>query len=157
MQNNENQNQDQAKTKPDFLTDRIKYIKGLKSKTEQQELLVLLAETANRTDSDEKKLKVLVRAEQAAVKAQKARIDAARVINAGKESSKKLEDRKKVLIGAMVLHNIEIGRAVVLSDASALRTELDKFLTRPGDRDVFGLAPLPERSGPGPAHNEFGL
>ena len=37
----------------EWLNDRVKYLKGLKSKSEQQELLVLLAEKTNRTTQDD--------------------------------------------------------------------------------------------------------
>jgi hypothetical protein len=39
-----------------WLKDRVAYLKGLKSRSEQQELLVLLAEKANRNAQDDKKL-----------------------------------------------------------------------------------------------------
>jgi hypothetical protein len=41
----------------EWLKDRVAYLKGLKSRNEQQELLVLLAEKANRNAQDDKKLK----------------------------------------------------------------------------------------------------
>jgi len=61
--------------------DRVKYLKGLKSKSEQQELLVLLAEKPNRTAQDDKKFNAIIRAEKASQRATKARQDAARLIN----------------------------------------------------------------------------
>ena len=39
-----------------WLKDRVAYLKGLKSRNEQQELLVLLAEKSNRNTQDDKKL-----------------------------------------------------------------------------------------------------
>lgn len=77
----------------DWLQDRVAYLKGLKSPSDQQSLLVLLAEKQQRTSQDEKKLVALVRAEKASVKAAKARQDAANLINAEKKAAKEA-DRK---------------------------------------------------------------
>ncbi|MCP4820989.1 MAG: conjugal transfer protein TraD [Shimia sp.] len=77
----------------DWLQDRVAYLKGLKSPSDQQSLLVLLAEKQQRTSQDEKKLAALVRAEKASVKAAKARQDAANLINAEKKAAKEA-DRK---------------------------------------------------------------
>jgi hypothetical protein len=49
----------------EWINDRIKYLKGLKSRNEQQELLVLLAEKPNRTAQDDKKFNTIIRAEKA--------------------------------------------------------------------------------------------
>jgi Conjugal transfer protein TraD len=65
----------------EWLTDKVKYIKGLKSRNEQQEFLVLLAEKPNRTAQDDKKFNAIIRAEKSSLRATKARQDAARLIN----------------------------------------------------------------------------
>ena len=65
----------------EWLKDRVAYLKGLKSKNEQQELLVLLAEKTNRTTQDDKKFNAIIRAEKASQRATKARQEAARLIN----------------------------------------------------------------------------
>ena len=65
----------------EWLNDRVKYLKGFKSRNEQQELLVLLAEKPNRTAQDDKKFNAIIRAEKASQRATKARQDAARLIN----------------------------------------------------------------------------
>jgi len=44
-----------------WLKDRVAYLKGLKSRNEQQELLVLLAEKSNRNAQDDKKLNAIVK------------------------------------------------------------------------------------------------
>lgn len=77
----------------DWLQDRVAYLKGLKSPSDQQALLVMLAEKQQRTPQDEKKLAALVRAEKASVKAAKARQDVANIINAEKKAAKEA-DRK---------------------------------------------------------------
>lgn len=70
------------KKERDWLGDRIKHIKGLKSPNDQQALLVALAEKDNRSDLEEKKLAALIRAERASVRAMKARQEAASLIYA---------------------------------------------------------------------------
>ena len=74
-----------------WLKDRVAYLKGLKSRNEQQELLVLLAEKTNRTAHDDKKLNAIVKAEKASFRATKARQDAANLINAEKNAAAKAE------------------------------------------------------------------
>ena len=75
----------------EWLDDRVKYLKGLKSKNEQQELLVLLAEKPNRTAQDDKKFNAIIRAEKASLRATKARQDAANLINTEKKAAAKAE------------------------------------------------------------------
>ncbi|NKK61846.1 mobilization protein [Rhizobium leguminosarum bv. viciae] len=50
-----------------------------------------------------------------------------------------IDTRRKVLIGALVLHRLENDRDVQIGGGLAewLRRELPKFLTRDGDRDLF--------------------
>ncbi|WP_265498905.1 conjugal transfer protein TraD [Providencia rustigianii] len=61
-----------------WAADRVLYIRGLKSPNEQQRLMVLLTEKADKTAQDVKTLSLLIQAEQAAEKAQEAR---AKVMN----------------------------------------------------------------------------
>jgi hypothetical protein len=69
-----------------WLNDRIAFLKALKTRTEQQELLVLLAENKERSALDGKKLAALVKAEKASIRANKARQDAANLINSEKRA-----------------------------------------------------------------------
>jgi hypothetical protein len=78
-----------------WLTDRVAHLKGLKTRSDQQELLVLLAEKANRTPQDDKKLVVLAKAEKAAIRAAKARMEAANLINGEKKAAKADERRAR--------------------------------------------------------------
>lgn len=70
----------------EWVKDRIAFLKGLKSRTEQQELFVILSEKSDRTAHDEKKLAALVKAEKAIIRANKARQDAANLINSEKKA-----------------------------------------------------------------------
>lgn len=74
--------------------DRIAYIKGLKSPSDHQKMLVLLAEKPERTSEDERKIAVLWKAERAAMKAQAAKADVARIMNAEKLAARKARDRE---------------------------------------------------------------
>lgn len=78
-----------------WLKDRVAHLKGLKTRSDQQELLVVLAEKQNRTPQDEKKLAVLAKAEKAAIRAAKARLDAANLINSEKKAAKEEERRTR--------------------------------------------------------------
>ena len=78
-----------------WLHDRVTYLKGLKSRNDQQELLVILAEKITRTSHDEKTLAVLIRAEKASIKAVKARQDAAHLINAEKKAEREAERKAR--------------------------------------------------------------
>ena len=56
-----------------WLKDRVAYLKGLKSRNEQQELLVFMAKKANRNAHDNKKINAIVKAEKASLRETKAR------------------------------------------------------------------------------------
>ena len=75
----------------EWLKDRVAYLKGLKSRNEQQELLVLLAEKSNRNTQEDKKLNAIVKAEKAGLRATKARQEVANLINAEKKTVAKAE------------------------------------------------------------------
>lgn len=77
-----------------WITERLAYLRGLKSPNDQQRLFMLLADKTERTADDNRKLAALVKAEKAAERAQKARANAARIINAEKEAARKARDRE---------------------------------------------------------------
>ena len=78
-----------------WLTARVAYLQGLKSLSDQQELMVMLAEKDNRTPLDEKKLAALVRAEKASVRAAKARQEATNMINAERKTAAEAERKAR--------------------------------------------------------------
>ncbi|GGM30867.1 hypothetical protein GCM10009425_46870 [Pseudomonas asuensis] len=78
----------------EWLDSRIAYIEGLKSPTDSQRLLVMLARKNDRSTEEARKLALLVRAEKAEVRAQKAKADVARVMNAEKLKARKARDRE---------------------------------------------------------------
>lgn len=85
-----------------WLTERLDYLRGLKAPTDQQRLLLLLADKPNRTADDNRKIAALSRAEKAAQRAQKARAEAARIINAEKASERKARDHELYLSAGLL-------------------------------------------------------
>ena len=77
----------------EWLMNRVAFLKGLKSSTEPQQLLVLLAEKPDRSAADNQLLAALVRLEQANDRAAQARLAAAKLIQSSKRRSVK-EERK---------------------------------------------------------------
>ncbi len=84
----------------DWVNNRVLYLKGLKSRTEQQNILIELFDKQHRTPQDDKKLNVLVRAEKAIERANKAKQAASNLIQATK-TGKPTMDKDK-LLGALL-------------------------------------------------------
>lgn len=84
----------ELKMQDKWVEERIAYIRGLKSPNEHQQLLVELANKPKLSTDELRKLSVLVRAEKAAEKAQKAKASAARIVNAEKKAERKKRDRE---------------------------------------------------------------
>ena len=78
----------------EWLSAKIAYINGLKSPSEQQRLLVLLAEKKNRTTTDEKTLSALIRAEKTAEKAAAAKARVAAERKAAARAERKARDHE---------------------------------------------------------------
>ena len=87
----------------EWLTIRTAYLNGLKSPNDQQRLLLALAEKTDHTADDKRKLAALVRAEKAADRAQRARADAARIINVGKDKEQKARDHELYKSGGLLI------------------------------------------------------
>ena len=83
---------DNTMTQDKWLAERLAYLRGLKAPSDQQRLLLMLADKPDHTAEDGRKMAALVRAEKTAERAQKARADAARIINAEKAAERKARD-----------------------------------------------------------------
>jgi predicted ATP-dependent protease len=121
-----------------WLASRVSYLKALKSRSDQQELLVLLAEKTDRTPKDEKNLAALVKAEKANVRAAKARQEAANLINA---------ERKAVAEAERKARTYEMIQAAgLLSLAGLLDTKTGKPLLDRGELlgALLGLSKVPQ-------------
>jgi len=79
----------------EWLTNRVAYLKRLKTRTEPQQLLVLLAEKPDRSAADNQILAALTRLEQANDRAAQARVAAAKLIRDGKRQSAKAERKAR--------------------------------------------------------------
>lgn len=76
-------------------------------------------------------------------KAKKRRMEAAKKA-AENKAQRKLETRKKILLGAIVMGRMEKNPDFKAQWIAALNREL----TRADDRELFGLTPLPEPAKP---------
>jgi hypothetical protein len=80
--------------KDEWTKARAEYIRGLKTPSDQQRLLLLLSDKNEQSNEDKRKLAALVRAEKAAERALKAKASASRIVNADKEATRKSRDRE---------------------------------------------------------------
>lgn len=83
-----------------FLEKLVTRFKAYKSPNDTQRLIIVLGEKQERSDDDNKKLAVLMRAEKKSAELMKARAATNLIINAEKTEARKLETRKKVIWGA---------------------------------------------------------
>lgn len=88
---------DMANINTDYLDDLVKRFKGFKSPNDTQQLIIILGEKDNRSDDDNRKLAVLMKAERKADQLAKARADARRMIDADKAKARKAEIRRKLI------------------------------------------------------------
>lgn len=93
---------DMATINTDYLDDLVKRFKGFKSPNDTQQLIIILGEKDNRSEDDNRKLAVLMKAERKADQLAKARADARRMIDADKAKARKAEVRRKMIwMGAL--------------------------------------------------------
>ena len=88
---------DMATINTDYLDDLVKRFKGFKSPNDTQQLIIILGEKDNRSEDDNRKLAVLMKAERKADQLAKARADARRMIDADKAKARKAETRRKLI------------------------------------------------------------
>ncbi|WP_296274570.1 hypothetical protein [Psychrobacter sp. UBA6730] len=86
-----------ANINTDYLDDLVKRFKGFKSPNDTQQLIIILGEKDNRSEDDNRKLAVLMKAERKADQLAKARADARRMIDADKAKARKAEVRRKMI------------------------------------------------------------
>lgn len=85
-----------------WIDEHLAMLKGMKARSEQQELLLLLAEKRERTKEEQKQLDVLLRAEKAQVQAKKAARDAADLLGARKEAERKARNHRLIQQGVLI-------------------------------------------------------
>ncbi|HHQ8368395.1 TPA: conjugal transfer protein TraD [Salmonella enterica subsp. diarizonae] len=79
----------------EWLEQKIAYINGLKSPTEQQRLMILLAEKNARTANEEKTLSAIIRAEKASERATAARAKVNAMISAERKAAARTERKAR--------------------------------------------------------------
>ena len=79
----------------EWLQNRVTFLKGLKARSEPQQLLLLLAEQPDRSAADNQLLAALVRLEQANDRAAQARVAAAKLIQSSKRQSQRAERKAR--------------------------------------------------------------
>lgn len=125
----------------DWLNARLAYLRGLKAPSDHQRLLLLLEDKPQRTQEDERKLAALVRAEKAAERAQKARANAARIVNRERIVERKARDRELYnAAGLMILAGLVDSRTgmPVLDRGELLGALLELAKVLPDDRRRSG-------------------
>lgn len=121
----------------EWLKGRLAYLRGLKAPSDHQRLLLLLVDIPERSAEDERKLLALVRAEKAADRAQKARANAARVVNREKIVERKARDRELYnAAGLMILAGLVDSRTgmPVLDRGELLGALMELARVPPEDR-----------------------
>ena len=86
----------------DYLDNLVQRFKGFKSPNDTQKLIILLGEKDNRSDDDNRKLSVLLKAERKADQLVKARADARRLIDAEKGKQRKARTRRMMILASAV-------------------------------------------------------
>ena len=86
----------------DYLDNLVQRFKGFKSPNDTQKLIILLGEKDNRSDDDNRKLSVLLKAEKKADQLFKARADARRSIDAEKGRQRKARTRRMMILASAV-------------------------------------------------------
>src|SRR5471030_307166 len=81
--------------KDEWLSQRVAFIKSLKSPSTQQKLIVLLSEKPSLELAEKKKLSVLIRAEKAQQRAVETRAKATALLNAEKREETKAERKAR--------------------------------------------------------------
>ena len=84
----------------DYLYSLVTRFKSYKKPNDTQKLIITLGELQERSNDDDRKLSVLLRAEKKADDLVKARAATQRIMNAEKIAERKLETRKKVIWGS---------------------------------------------------------
>lgn len=84
-----------------WLVERVKYLRRLKAPSEQQRLLILLAEKPDRSPAEGRKLAVLVRAEKADERLGQLRASAARVVSEEKAAARKARNHRLIQQGLL--------------------------------------------------------
>lgn len=93
-----------------WINERLMLLRSLKTLSDHQRLLLMLADKWPRTTHDERKFEALVKAEKAAERAEKSRNNASRIIDAEKLAERETRNNKAVLKSALIDLTVLEGR-----------------------------------------------
>jgi len=121
-----------------YLDDLVKRFKGFKSPNDTQKLIIILGEKDSRTDADNRKLAVLMKAERKADQLAKANADVRRLLDADKAKARKAEVRRKLIwMGAFEKmasedsdHKIDLTRLMIEAFEGGFISDRDKDVVR---------------------------
>jgi hypothetical protein len=109
-----------------WLVERVEYLRQMKAPSEQQRLLILLAEKPDRSPADDRKLAVLVRAEKADERLGQLRGLAAKVVSEEKAAARKARNHRLIQQGVLFdLVGLESRDPAELVGALAALAEVD--------------------------------
>ena len=129
----------------EYLDNLVQRFKGFKSPNDTQKLIILLGEKDNRSDDDNRKLSVLLKAEKKADQLFKARADARRLIDAEKGRQRKARTRRMMILASAVesaveqddevkslmlrvMRKVDDGNYISDRDKEVVKGKLDAFL-----------------------------
>lgn len=129
----------------EYLENLVKRFKAFKSPNDTQKLIILLGEKDNRSDDDNRKLSVLLKAEKKADQLFKARADARRLIDAEKGKQRKARTRRMMILASAVesaveqddevkslmlrvMRKVDDGNYISDRDKDVVKGKLDAFL-----------------------------
>ncbi|EGM6571612.1 conjugal transfer protein TraD [Salmonella enterica] len=122
----------------EWLENKIAYINGLKSPTEQQRIMVLLAKKNSRTTSEEKTLAAIIRAEKAAERATAARAKVSAMISAERKAAARTERKARD-------HELyKVAGLMIVAGLVDSKTGKPKFDAAALTGALAGIAELPE-------------
>lgn len=85
-----------------WLDNKLAYIRGLKSPSDQLKLLLLLAEKPTRTPDEERAFATIIRAEKAAERAKAAQANATRILKAEAAAERKRRDHELYKVAGLL-------------------------------------------------------
>lgn len=132
----------------DYLNELVSKYREYKSPTDTQKLIVALGSKSDKTDDDDKKLMILMRAEKKAEELHKARQKTRDLLQSEKKAERKIDARKKIIWGsalktasvndaqiAYVMHRLWNEGFVSEADKNVVRADFDALVTY--EKDEF--------------------
>ncbi|MES2208476.1 MAG: conjugal transfer protein TraD [Pseudomonadota bacterium] len=117
--------------KTEWIEKRVEYIKGLKAPSDMQKLILELYNEKKRTANENKQLDALLKVEKINERAELAKVQAYKIVNARKEETRKARTRELIELGGIVqLTEFEKDKGLL---AGVLLYALDQFKGHNGE------------------------